>query len=64
VSYVNHHFIRRLPDETECIALKQLDVEVCLSAECDEQWGFVGAKSNQRVGYGRRGAVCARENNA
>ncbi|MEM6845361.1 MAG: hypothetical protein AAF632_24325 [Bacteroidota bacterium] len=33
MSYVNHHFIRKLLDETERIALKQLDVEVCLSVD-------------------------------
>lgn len=48
MSYVNHHFIGKLPDETERVALKQLDVEVCLSAECDEQWSFIQHKKNQR----------------
>lgn len=48
MNYVNHAFIGRLPDEEERIALNQLDIEVCLSAECDEQWSFVRTKSNQQ----------------
>jgi len=48
MSYVNHRYISKLPDEPERIALSKLDINVCISAECDEQWSFVGAKSNQR----------------
>ncbi len=53
MSYINHNFITRLPDKTERIALSKLDIEVCISAECDEQWpaprwSFVQNKTNQR----------------
>lgn len=45
---MNEDFIRRLPDKEEKITLHRLDIKVCISCECDEQWSFVGAKSNKR----------------
>lgn len=45
---MNESLIKRFPDEEEKVALKSLEIEVCISAECDEQWSFVGSKSNQR----------------
>ncbi len=46
VKYVNEAFISRLPDSTEKEQLKQLEIEVCISAEADEQWSYVGSKKN------------------
>jgi insertion element IS1 protein InsB len=48
VSYINQKLIDRLPDEEERIARNKLEVEVCISAECDEQWSFVQNKRKQR----------------
>ncbi len=46
--YVNQAFISRLPDEEEKVALQRLDISVCISAECDEQWSFVQRKKSKR----------------
>ena len=40
--------IRQLPDSTEKEALSRLEVDICISAECDEQWSYVGDKKNKR----------------
>lgn len=48
MSYINHNFINKLPDETERMARNRLEVDICISAQCDEQWSFVQAKSQQR----------------
>ena len=46
--YLTQAFIRRLPDEEEKAALQKLNVSVCISAECDEQWSFVQQKKCKR----------------
>ena len=37
-----------MPDDEERLALAKLDISVCISAECDEQWSFVGKKKCKR----------------
>ena len=46
--YVNTTFLDKLPDEQTKISLNHLDIDVCISAEADEQWSFVQKKKNQR----------------
>lgn len=48
VKELNEDFVKCLPDETEKKSLNQLGISVCISADCDEQWGFVGRKKNKK----------------
>ena len=40
--------VSQLPDIEEKEALAKLEIDICISAECDEQWSYVEHKGNKR----------------